>query len=380
MEGFYETDQKTIYRFKVPVQAQPEGYPSSLNPHISHHISVPIGEKFESRRIINSPSNGCSVDLKVSIKLGRKALSPEAFLDSSLFAELIDLLNLLAIDDETISISRITEIKIVPDTPRAHLCVRLELLPMDKDLESSLQTRQSMSRLRSIDLELKYTQSKVKKDSTTTSSSKDTPMDFQSLIHVHPLVLPLKSSLKMFMKRFVKHNLLLQLPLVFNSRWQESLEDSVPFQKTIAETISWFSNSCISDEIRVELRNMSQFEDCRSKNHGRDGMKEEEEIWEEEITSKLLDHQIDIGQLPNTTIARSRRSRSLSGPPSSLDLDVSMSSDPEGMLGDQQTEDDLWVDDDDDGMSQTLLVDNQDDDLSLYTSGGSLEDLDMHSP
>ncbi|KAI9614127.1 hypothetical protein KEM48_006105 [Puccinia striiformis f. sp. tritici PST-130] len=184
----------------------------------------------------------------------------------------------------------------------------------------------------------------------------------------------------MFMKRFVKHNLLLQLPLVFNSRWQESLEDSVPFQKTIAETISWFSNSCISDEIRVELRNMSQFEDCRSKNHGRDGMKEEEEIWEEEITSKLLDHQIDIGQLPNTTIARSRRSRSLSGPPSSLDLDVSMSSDPEGMLGDQQTEDDLWVDDDDDGMSQTLLVDNQDDDLSLYTSGGSLEDLDMHSP
>ncbi|KAI9614128.1 hypothetical protein KEM48_006106 [Puccinia striiformis f. sp. tritici PST-130] len=79
------------------------------------------------------------------------------------FAELIDLLNLLAIDDETISISRITEIKIVPDTPRAHLCVRLELLPMDKDLESSLQTRQSMSRLRSIDLELKYTQSKSRR-------------------------------------------------------------------------------------------------------------------------------------------------------------------------------------------------------------------------
>ncbi|POW10342.1 hypothetical protein PSTT_06194 [Puccinia striiformis] len=350
-------DQKTIYRFKVPVQAQPEGYPSSLTP-----ISLTTSQS----QLGKNSSHVESLILLPMVVV--KALSPEAFLDSSLFAELIDLLNL------------ITEIKIVPDTPRAHLCVRLELLPMDKDLESSLQTRQSMSRLRSIDLELKYTQSKVKKDSTTTSSSKDTPMDFQSLIHVHPLVLPLKSSLKMFMKRFVKHNLLLQLPLVFNSRWQESLEDSVPFQKTIAETISWFSNSCISDEIRVELRNMSQFEDCRSKNHGRDGMKEEEEIWEEEITSKLLDHQIDIGQLPNTTIARSRRSRSLSGPPSSLDLDVSMSSDPEGMLGDQQTEDDLWVDDDDDGMSQTLLVDNQDDDLSLYTSGGSLEDLDMHSP
>ncbi|KAA1085883.1 hypothetical protein PGT21_022405 [Puccinia graminis f. sp. tritici] len=137
----------------------------STNVHLSWRLSKltqlschpppldPKGKRLDSRRIIG-PLTG-EVELNVFFKLGRKSLEPEAFIKSSLFAEIINSLNTLA-TDEAVSIQRVGETKVVSDSPKAHACAT----PCGETI------------------------------------------DFDSLIHVQPCVLPLKSSLQQFMKRF----------------------------------------------------------------------------------------------------------------------------------------------------------------------------------
>jgi hypothetical protein len=91
MEDFYKTHRRATYRFKISTQAQAGGYPSSLNCHVTHHVWIPKGKRLDSRRIIG-PLTG-EVELNVFFKLGRKSLEPEAFIKSSLFAEIINSLN-----------------------------------------------------------------------------------------------------------------------------------------------------------------------------------------------------------------------------------------------------------------------------------------------
>lgn len=98
--------------------------------------------------------------------------------------------------------------------------VPLELAPVGELLDNALSS-QPIARLSSIDLELQYTPTGKKMNADHPATRSLTVTDFNSLIHVQPLVLPLKLSLKNFMKRFVRRNLLYQIPLVFNSEWRK---------------------------------------------------------------------------------------------------------------------------------------------------------------
>ncbi|KAA1065015.1 hypothetical protein PGT21_021662 [Puccinia graminis f. sp. tritici] len=315
MENSYKTHRRTTYRFKISTQAQAGGYPSSLNCHVTHHLWIPKGKRLDSRRIIG-PLTG-EVELNVFFKLGRKSLEPEAFIKSSLFAEIINSLNTLA-TDEAVSIQRVGETKVVSDSPKAHACVQLKLTPLEEILETSL-TRRPIARLSSIDLEWQYTP--AKKNSTI-----DCPSDSQ------------------FMKRFVSRNLLHQLPLVFNSQWQK----------------------CISDDIRAELRNMCEHED-----EIQTAKADEEECSGDKIASRLSTLQINISKLPNTRIARSRRCRN-SSYCSSLDIEA-VPSDHEAA----SDHGDVWMDEEED---QNIMADKENNsDVSLYLTGGSDNDIAMSS-
>ncbi|KAA1084939.1 hypothetical protein PGT21_000361 [Puccinia graminis f. sp. tritici] len=304
---------------KSQTQAQAGGYPSSLNCHVTHHLWIPKGKRLDSRRIIG-PLTG-EVELNVFFKLGRKSLEPEAFIKSSLFAEIINSLNTLA-TDEAVSIQRVGETKVVSDSPKAHACARLS----------------------SIDLEWQYTPAKKNSTIDAPATPCGETIDFDSLIHVQPLVLPLKSSLQQFMKRFVSRNLLHQLPLVFNSQWQK----------------------CISDDIRAELRNMCEHED-----EIQTAKADEEECSGDKIASRLSTLQINISKLPNTRIARSRRCRN-SSYCSSLDIEA-VPSDHEAA----SDHGDVWMDEEED---QNIMADKENNsDVSLYLTGGSDNDIAMSS-
>lgn len=93
MGGFYETHPRTLYRFRVVTQAQAGGYPSSLNSHVTHHVSIPIGQRPQSCQVL-CPRDG-KVELNISMKLGRELLKPETFINSSLLAEVVDLLQVV---------------------------------------------------------------------------------------------------------------------------------------------------------------------------------------------------------------------------------------------------------------------------------------------
>jgi hypothetical protein len=79
-----------------------------------------------------------------------------------------------------------------------------------------------------MDLELQYTPAARQESAPDGPVTRSPSMaDFNSLIHIQPLVLPLKSSLQTFIKRFVRRNLLRQLPLVFNSQWKKVITISI---------------------------------------------------------------------------------------------------------------------------------------------------------
>ncbi|KNZ58412.1 hypothetical protein VP01_1935g7 [Puccinia sorghi] len=276
----------TLYRFRVVTQAQAGGYPSSLNSHVTHHVSIPIGQRPQSCQVL-CPRDG-KVELNLSMKLGRELLKPETFINSSLLAEVVDLLQVLAAD-KTISINGIGEIKMVSDTStRAHVSrkfmrlkvagkkkVPLELAPVGELLDNALSS-QPIARLSSIDLELQYTPTGKKMNADHPATRSLTVTDFNSLIHVQPLVLPLKLSLKNFMKRFVRRNLLYQIPLVFNSEWRKvkkaeqvgyiftwimyamlkTLESSIAYRQSISRSLVRIAKESISDDLRVELGKM----------------------------------------------------------------------------------------------------------------------------
>ncbi|KAA1065023.1 hypothetical protein PGT21_021794 [Puccinia graminis f. sp. tritici] len=362
MENSYKTHRRTTYRFKISTQAQAGGYPSSLNCHVTHHLWIPKGKRLDSRRIIG-PLTG-EVELNVFFKLGRKSLEPEAFIKSSLFAEIINSLNTLA-TDEAVSIQRVGETKVVSDSPKAHACVQLKLTPLEEILETSL-TRRPIARLSSIDLEWQYTPAKKNSTIDAPATPCGETIDFDSLIHVQPLVLPLKSSLQQFMKRFVSRNLLHQLPLVFNSQWQKKLQDSMLNQKIFGRILTRFSEQCISDDIRAELRNMCEHED-----EIQTAKADEEECSGDKIASRLSTLQINISKLPNTRIARSRRCRN-SSYCSSLDIEA-VPSDHEAA----SDHGDVWMDEEED---QNIMADKENNsDVSLYLTGGSDNDIAMSS-
>ncbi|KAA1106894.1 hypothetical protein PGT21_000615 [Puccinia graminis f. sp. tritici] len=238
---------------------------------------------------------------------------------------------------------RVGETKVVSDSPKAHACVQLKLTPLEEILETSL-TRRPIARLSSIDLEWQYTPAKKNSTIDAPATPCGETIDFDSLIHVQPLVLPLKSSLQQFMKRFVSRNLLHQLPLVFNSQWQK----------------------CISDDIRAELRNMCEHED-----EIQTAKADEEECSGDKIASRLSTLQINISKLPNTRIARSRRCRN-SSYCSSLDIEA-VPSDHEAA----SDHGDVWMDEEED---QNIMADKENNsDVSLYLTGGSDNDIAMSS-
>jgi len=347
MDGFYETHPRTLYRFGVVTQAQAGGYPSSLNPHVTHHVLVPIGQRLQSCQIL-CPANG-KVALNLYLKLGRELLNPETFINSSLFAEVVDLLRVL-VADNTISINGIGEITMVSDTStRAHVSLPLELAPVGELLDNALSS-QPIARLSSIDLELQYTPTGQKTTADHPATRSLTVTDFNSLIHVQPLVLPLKLSLQNFMERFVRRNLLYQTPLVFNSQWRKTLESSIAYRQSISRSLVRIAKESISDELRVELDKMPS--------------KREGESSEAKIARMLLELQLNASTIPNTRVRRSPSSRSSSGAPScNMGMD-------EDAFSDQEVASEPWreeaCEDDQEDLDQHLMeLERNDSDVSL---------------
>ncbi|OAV99520.1 hypothetical protein PTTG_08410 [Puccinia triticina 1-1 BBBD Race 1] len=361
MEHVYETRRRTTYRSKISTQVQAEGYPSSLNCRVTHHVWIPRGERLQSRRIM-APLDG-EVKLNLFFKLGRKGLKPETFINSSLFAEVINSLNTLG-TDETISIQGIGETEVVSDISRAYACVPLKLVPLEEPLEKSL-ARRPIARLSSIDLEFQYTP--ARKESTMDAPTRPfTATDFDSLIHVQPLVLPLKSSLQNFMKRFVNRNLRHELPLVFNSQWQRKLQDGILEERKFARILTRFSRQFISDDVRVEISNLCKDEDETKKAN----VILEEECPEDRIARRLSDLQIDVSKLPNTTVPRPGGCRKRSSG-SSLDLEAA----PSDQVAASDHED-MWVDEEEEEQSH-MADEESNSDVSIFKAAGLNSDSRM---
>ncbi|CAH7676971.1 expressed protein [Phakopsora pachyrhizi] len=237
-------------------------YPSKLVAEISHQVQIPSQREEVKAVDLVGPEDGV-ITLNIILKLNNQVLEVDRLLQScNLIQEVLELVE----SKQNLScIKKIGEPH-AKDNGSTICGVKLWMKAVERNLENQLKVDgRPMARLKSINLDLDFKTKRVRYkeiDKRNNENSKkqklDLRDDFVSLINTSALELPIKNLISSVINQFVHHYLFKRLPLIFNSEWNQTLCNSLPFQKSIAKSIYQLYINSQSAEIKCEIKKLTE--------------------------------------------------------------------------------------------------------------------------